>query len=408
MGKSSKSHESKKIKIDEEGFSDLAADIKVNGVSVNESHLLDGSGRLLASFEELKQIPLGVRKINLSDGGVKKAIHLASDMLKGGISVPGKTIRIVFKPEIAQGLRDGTYTLMRDKSGGVLADAVNSANKIAGKGRIVQAGQAAQIFVGAYQIVSIAVAQSHLAEISRAMNKLHDGVAEIIQKLEIADKSNITGTISYLTDLAEKIRSSSGSYVVSSEKSHVIEQAVRDTMTWRDKLFFELEELIQSAEKIENKDTFGTAENHKYIMDFVKKYSSTIDRNSLLMQLISLENMLIAYLDPLGQTYTNVRFDHDRWSHGLDNFSECLRQKIEELLGSSIITSDELLNYRRRDAIEFLDHSRNRGVAQIQEFKDVMEKLDQTMKNLLPNGGEVKLALSYDDGGEIREAALID
>jgi len=126
--------------IGEDVFGRPASSLLPSRYAARSFELVDSAGRSLMTAEDMTIIPFSARRVDLSNSGIPILGQLTSDLLKGGLSIPGKTIRLVFKPEIAQGLKEGTYTLMRSKSGDVFADAVNAAHTIVGKGRIVQAG----------------------------------------------------------------------------------------------------------------------------------------------------------------------------------------------------------------------------------------------------------------------------
>src|SRR3546814_18079119 len=95
---------------------------------------------------------------------------------------------------------------MKTRSGEVLADAVDSSGSVVGKGRLIQGGKARQLASGAFQLVSIAVAQSHLADIERSLSAIKDSISEILERQENEDKSRITGAFDYLREIAAYMR----------------------------------------------------------------------------------------------------------------------------------------------------------------------------------------------------------
>ena len=147
--------------------------------------IFDENGLKVLESKEIEKIPARAHLLESSSSAINRVKHLASDLFKGAANVPKKSVEVIFKPEIHQGLSDGTYTLMRTKTGEVLADAVDSSGKIVGKGRIIQAGKARQLAGGAFQLVSIAVAQSHLADIERSLTQIsHSTSASIASKTQ--------------------------------------------------------------------------------------------------------------------------------------------------------------------------------------------------------------------------------
>ena len=160
------------------------------------------NGFKIIESREIQTMPARAYSVNSSDNAINRVKHMAADLFKGAVSIQNKTVEVIFKPEIQQGLADGTYTLLKTNSGEILADAVNSSKKFVGKGRIIQGGKARQLASGAFQLVSIAVAQSHLADIERSLNAIKDSISEILEKHENEDKARISGAFDYLRDIA--------------------------------------------------------------------------------------------------------------------------------------------------------------------------------------------------------------
>ncbi len=151
--------------------------------------IFDENGLKVLESREIKQIPARAHLVGPSSSAINRVEHLAADLFKAAGSVPNKTVEVIFKPEIHQGLVDGTYTLMRTKSGEVLADAVDTSNKVVGKARLIQGGRAKQLAGGAFQLVSIAVAQSHLADIEKSLSAIKGSISEILERQENEDKA---------------------------------------------------------------------------------------------------------------------------------------------------------------------------------------------------------------------------
>lgn len=160
----------------------------------------------IVESREIHQIPTKAHNIDITDGNVHRIKHLASDLFKGASSIQNKTVEIVFKNDIQKGLAEGTYKLMNTKTGEVLADAVDSSGKIVGKGRVIEVGKMRQLASGAFQLVSIAVAQSHLADIEKSLSSIKDSISELLIKHENEDKSRITGAFDYLSEIAQHMK----------------------------------------------------------------------------------------------------------------------------------------------------------------------------------------------------------
>ncbi|MBC8637682.1 hypothetical protein IAG25_12750 [Caballeronia sp. EK] len=390
------------------------APVDADPISVQPMHevfhnveLVDSEGAVVMDVEQMPGIPFTARRLDSSSDEVNRLGQLASDFLEAGVSIPGKTIRLVFKPEIAQGLKDGTYTLMRTTSGEVLADAVNKTGQVAGKGRVVQAGSARQLAVGAFQLVSIAVAQAHLADIERSLGKIKSGISELIDRLETTDRTSISGTIAYLSEIAQHMKGLRRPIEISSEKSHQIESINHMGFEWRDKVQGDLADLTRRIRGLTDKDTFGTGNTHKELLDLVQKIQPLLVRYGLLLQLVAVTNMIVTYLDPAGRKYTRMRPQVEEWIKLVDIFRSEAVEKADALLRKSRFTSDELLDYRRTEIHRLVNEWVVEAKLQTSNFVGLMQELDQSTRQLTHGDGEVSLALMYDNDGVVRDAAFV-
>jgi len=369
--------------------------------------LVDSEGIVVMNAQEMSSIPFAARRLDSSSDEINRLGQLASDFLKAGMSIPGKTIRLVFKPEIAQGLKDGTYTLMRTKSGEVLADAVDVTGQVAGKGRIVQAGSARQLAAGAFQLVSIAVAQAHLADIERSLGKIKSGISELIDRLETSDQSSISGAIGYLSEIVQHMKDVQRPIELPSEKSHVIESINHKAFAWRNKVQGDLADLTRRIRELTNKDTVGTGNTHKELLDLVRKIQPLLVRYGLLLQLAAVTNMIVTYLDPAGRKYTRMRPEVEEWIKLVDTFSSEALGKANALLQKSRLTPNELLDYRRSEIHRLVNERAVEAGLQASNFAGLMQKLDQSTQQFTHRNGEVSLALRYDKDGVVEDAAFV-
>ncbi|MFM0086889.1 hypothetical protein PQR46_08110 [Paraburkholderia sediminicola] len=374
---------------------------------VHDVKLVDTTGAVVFEGAEIPNIPYDAHRMDTSSSEISQLSHLATDLLKGGLSTPGKTIRLVFKPEIHKGLKDGTYTLMQTKSGEVLADAVDSSHQIVGKGRIVQGGQARQLAAGAFQLVGIAVAQAHLADIESSLGSIKSALSELLDRLENTDRSNISGAIAYLSEVAQHMKHPQGILEFSSEKSQTVEAIIRDGYAWRDKVKEDLVGLTNQIVRLADKDKFGTANSHKELRSLVEKVKPLLIRHELLLQLTALTTMIVAYLDPAGRKFTKVKPGVDEWMHLVAKFREASVEKATNLLSEARFTNDELLSYRRMEIYRLAEERESDAQRQTSSFDALMRKLDKNVRHLTQGDGTVSLALTYDDRGTVKDAALL-
>ncbi|BCZ81910.1 hypothetical protein PTKU64_55850 [Paraburkholderia terrae] len=368
---------------------------------------VDGQGAVVFEGSEIPAIPLNAVRQDASSHEIGRVAHLAADMLKGSISLPNKTVHLLFKPEIAQGLKDGTYELMQTKAGEVLADAVDASNQIVGKGRIVQAGQVRQLAAGAFQLVSIAVAQSHLADIERSLGSIKGMLSEVLERLENTDRSNISGAIRYLSEVAQTMKGRNPALEFSSEKSHVVEATVLDWYKWRDKVRDDMVGLAKEIMLLEDSDRFGTSNTHEELKRLVERAEPLLRRYELLLQLAAALTMITAYLDPTGQRYTRVRADNDEWLRTVASFRAVSEEKAKTFLSKALFTSNEMLRYRKTEILRLAHEVETRASGSVADFGHATEKVNQSLRGLVKEDGAVGVALYFDKNGAVKEAAFV-
>jgi hypothetical protein len=123
------------------------------------------------------------------------------------------TFKIVFSPEVTQGLREGTYRFMEGVSGHY-ATAVNSSGRIVGKGQIVgngslmvnNAARAAAMATAVFQVLAVVTAQKFLADIDKKLASIDKGVKAIQNWLEDGEWARLQAGHDYLMGIAKTIQ----------------------------------------------------------------------------------------------------------------------------------------------------------------------------------------------------------
>ncbi|MDZ5455660.1 hypothetical protein [Azohydromonas lata] len=378
------------------------------GLIVADVVICDESNAVVASGSEISAFPTKSLKIDKSSNMVKQASQLAMDLLNGAISVPGKTIEIAFKKEVQDGLRDGVYTMMRTKEGEVLADAVNKAGIIVGKGRVVEAGKFRQLAAGAFQLVSIAVAQSHLADIEKSLATIKGGISRLADKLEAADRSNLSGSISYLEGIVAFMKNLKGPEEVPTNMKYVVESISRDAYVFRDKLFEDADSLIKEINNQADIDSFGGTENtFNAIMSHAEALQPLLARHELVIHLFGLINFIVSYLDPLGKEFSRPKLDGEMWRARMQRYSEALNEKAKEHLTSAVLNSDSTLKLRRQ-SIQLRQVVHLKAAYQQQSaHEDMISRIEKQAGTLLGRNSMIKVAISFDQAGKVKEAALL-
>ena len=361
---------------DEESSSNLA-EIKV----------IDNNSLDKINFEEENSIAVG----GLS--------HLLSDITKGTISVSNKTIELVFSPEVIEGIKNGNLYIAEGR-----AWVKNvTTERFAGHAHIVEVGQTAQFLTGGYQLLSIAVAQSHLADIEKRLYSIDNSLKQIIEKLELEDKSRIQGAISYIKSILENIKKNDYKKELSPAQKNQIEQKNSDILHWRDKLLLEFDILVNDVYKIGNIDTFGTENIFNELKKVIKDRINPLkDRYSLLIELNLLLTILIKYIDPEDKEFTKIDINLDEFSKKIELISKSIEDKQQSKL-KSIFNKDYTLEDRKK-VLDLLQNKYKDDFNNLStDYKDKVLNIDNAF-NISNNN--MSIFLSLDENLQIKQYLL--
>lgn len=369
-----------------------------NNSNLAEIKVIDKNSLDKINFEEENSI---------SVGGVS---HLLSDTLKGYIGTSSKetlektVVEIVFSEKVTQGLANGTFKLSEK---GTVA---YNGNKILEHGEVIQtktvevAGQGKQFLTGGYQLLSIAVAQSHLADIEKRLYSIDNFLKQIIEKLELEDKSRIQGAISYIKSILENIKRNDYNKELSSSQKNQIEHKISDILHWRDKLLLEFDILVNDVNKIGNIDTFGTENLFNELKKVIKDRINPLkDRYSLLIELNLLLTILTKFIDPENKEFTKIDINLDEFNQKIELISKSIESKQQSKL-KSIFNKD----YTLQDRKKVLDLLQNRYKDDFNylsiDYKNKISNIDNTFN--ISNNNEISLFLSLDDNGQIKQCLI--
>ena len=361
---------------DEESSSNLA-EIKV----------IDNNSLDKINFEEENSIAVG---------GIS---HLLSDITKGTISVSNKTIELVFSPEVIEGIKNGNLYIAEGR-----AWVKNvTTERFAGHAHIVEVGQTAQFLTGGYQLLSIAVAQSHLADIEKRLYSIDNSLKQIIEKLELEDKSRIQGAISYIKSILENIKKNDYKKELSPAQKNQIEQKNSDILHWRDKLLLEFDILVNDVYKIGNIDTFGTENIFNELKKVIKDRINPLkDRYSLLIELNLLLTILIKYIDPEDKEFTKIDINLDEFSKKIELISKSIEDKQQSKL-KSIFNKDYTLEDRKK-VLDLLQNKYKDDFNNLStDYKDKVLNIDNAF-NITNNN--MSIFLSLDENLQIKQYLL--
>jgi len=369
--------------------------------------LFDENGMSLLECREIERIPARTHTLDSCGTGIERVKHLAADLFKGTASVPSRTVEVVFKPEIQRGLTEGTYSLMRTKSGEILADAVDTSGKVVGKARLMQGGKAKQLAGGAFQLVSIAVAQSHLADIETSLGVIKESIAEVIERQENEDKARITGAFDYIKEIASHMREFRCPDELPQHKMNTIEGVIKDSYAWRNKLVEDMASLIRQISTVTDSDTFGTGDTFKKLKGLIERVRPLLARRALFLNLASALDFVTAYLDPTQHNYSRMSVDEDRWSGLLEQFRNAVSLQESALMGKAFWNSGETLQLRKDKLRSMTSDYYRLGNDQQASYLKLRHALNESMSRLIDPNGNVRIAIAFDCQGNVGSAAIL-
>ncbi|HDR1890159.1 TPA: hypothetical protein QB634_001205, partial [Pasteurella multocida] len=223
----------------------------------NELALIDEYDNQFGVVRYIDSLPSYTEKLDKE--GIKQLQSLVGESFKSLAIVPNRALEVYFKPEIAKGLKDRTYKLMESK-GEKLADAVidkPGLKPVVGKGRI-KTNVSKQIAAAGFQLLSFAVAQSHLDNINSHLYEIEALCNAIRLNNENNELGKITGNIQYLEGIIRKISKYSDPYAISLTQRNEIEASIRIFAEHKSILIQNIQSLIERINNQSNIDTFGS------------------------------------------------------------------------------------------------------------------------------------------------------
>ncbi|UOO78162.1 hypothetical protein LVJ85_06805 [Neisseria sp. Dent CA1/247] len=339
--------------------------------------------------------------------------HLTSDIFKGIVSVPNKTLEVTFHPEIIKGLENGSYKLMRTKNGEVLADAIDISSKnIVGKGRLVEGNKLKQIAGAGFQLISIAVAQSHLDDIEKSLKSIETLCNDIKNNQESEKLSKIKGRISYLENFLSGVKvfkDPYNPYHLSSEKSTKLEDTIQDIYEFQEQLTVDLKNLISKIEKQKDKDWFGSGNTHKELKITILDINRITIRRKLIIKLYCLLKLLTAYIDPYNKKYSSFEniFSNEDWNSSVVKFNNSVENKVYELFQNKVFNLNDTLESRRNEVLSISNKFSDSIKLSEQECEMLMLSLNNSLK-IANSEKELKYALTFDEKGKVENAILLN
>ena len=296
---------------------------------------------------------------------------------------------------------------MKTADGEFLSDVVSTdTGKIAGKAR-VKSNISKQVTAAGFQLISFAVAQSHLSDINSHLKKI-EGLCEDLKKdNENLILSELGGDIRYLSKVIDKIEQFSSVEVISEIQKNQIESVIRDFDKYQERFIIDFDSLISSINSQKDNDMFGTESTYKELSDKQKRYNDLLLRVELIARIYILLRVVRGYVDPYSKDFslveTNPFFEEVLEKH--NKYKNAILDKSKELLKSSFNAQDTLT--LRRNNIELETKIQDSLFHRINDNRiDVLSRLDNHLSQLTYSN-KVRYALKFDAQGQIEEASLV-
>lgn len=380
--------------------------------NLQQGTLFDESGVPVVYARECLSFPDEVSFSITAPEDLNRINNLVSQPIQGIINTHGRTIELVFQPEIQKGLKNGSLKMMQTNAGETLADTVHvsgsKAGKIAGKGRIVEGGKLKRLATGSFQVVSLIVAQAHLADINKNLAEIKTAVNSLIEKVDNHNLAKIDGRIHYLEGIIEKMHRGDFDYDISLQIKNKIEDTVADAYEWQSILLADLKKLNSDVDILKDSDTFGTGETYLKLKELSEKIFPLIVRRNILLKMASLMAYIQACIDPMGKDFSQFDLKENIWDLALKNIVKSVTNKAESLLSKARFNSQEMLEHRRFFIFKTLELASSSAGHNYEQFENSLIKLKNNHRKVLSENGKLRLAVSHDDNGRVQRAAIVD
>lgn len=328
----------------------------------------------------------------MNDPNIDNIKQLLADAFKGVVGTPNQTVELVFSPEVQQGLANGTYKLMDNR-----AIVINSSGGgIKEHAKVLSTGQGRQLLTGGFQLLSIAVAQSHLADIEKNLSMIKSSLEQILQLFDAEARSKIEGYIKYTTEIVNYIRNNGYQIELSPQKKDKIEDIICELRRIESKIFIELENLNDDINKSNDKDTFGTKDTYDEIKGLLKRVKPLKERYELMLQLSLILSVITKYIDPLDKEFSKISIDLDRLESILVKFNESINKKKLK----SYFNLDDTLDERKKILKILQERNKNDFDNLNMTYKDGFQKIENSFN------GRSKILLSFDDNANISKYSI--
>ena len=385
-----------------------ATDIANTTIESPNIMVIDEDDQTSFTAHEVFKFPSSAIELSTNDSLAGQTKNLVASAIKAGISIPNRTVELAFKTDIQEGLSSGAFKMMETKAGEQLADVVNkSTGKIAGKARVVQGGKVKQFAAGAFQIASIAVAQSHLADIDKSLKAINSTLDKIDKNIEIIERAKIEGALTYFEKVVEYIKAGNGPDAVSQAIATNIENCIKESHSWVAAVINRLKELNKEIESAQDEDKFGTGNTYTSLRGKVNEIKPIALNYKLLMTLNNASTAILGYLDPLANKYTRMDIKQSEWTALVQGYQKNTSQKAESLFVSKTLqfNANDTISVRKENIKNLVNVSSNSLMNELNEFRAQHNKITDHLA--LFQEEEIRLGVQFDDQNEVSKSYLL-
>jgi hypothetical protein len=374
--------------------------------------VLGENGEVLVSCYEINDLPPKRETLRNEAGmSLTSARQLVADFVTREMSVPGKTIQIVFDPSVQKGLAQGNLELVKVARGEghrLIARASDS-KKYVGQGRLIESRNLRSLGSSIFHIASIAVAQAHLADINKNLDEIKANVQSIRDFLEDQDVARLKGTIEYLDYVVDYIGRLESPEKFPPEKRAELESIRRDLMTWSVQVGLEADRLQAKIKNQNIEDFVGTGNTFSKLHSHAIATEQLIQKHGLVLRIETLLYMTAAYLDPLAlRDRDAVRIS----SPG--ETAKTLGATVDQLENtSSILLADAFFN--RKETLQQRQLRIKDKVRMLREVSSQAEEMYATslqavkehLKSLAGTQRHIQIAVTFDCTGNPKQVHMV-
>jgi hypothetical protein len=258
--------------------------------------------------------------------------------------------------------------------------------------------------------LSIAVAQSHLDDINRGLNEIKSAVTDVKRYLGDKDKAKLRGTMSYLEYLVSVMNDLDSPDQVTGEKRNQLEAIRRETMEWAEQLRYETVALKEKIDAQQDTDSWGGTENTFNAMQaHAKSVEDLIEKRNLLLRIMALLNVGTVYLDPLGKDKTSIAFmaESIQSIKVVETALMSMRDRSFALLSNAFWNKESTLNDRRHSIVKEQENLLALALENQRGYEKTIGMLDVHLQKIHQNNQEIRMAVTFDNDGEVNQVALI-